>query len=78
MPLIFLRVPELVIGEQEIENTIGNGFGDGYLCMNMAAKFYTGVSLLNMLVLVQQQAQGVEYLYRQTLILLQYFVQFFF
>ncbi len=28
------------------ENTIGNGIGDGYLCMNMATKFYPGLSLL--------------------------------
>ncbi|MCP5047779.1 MAG: hypothetical protein GY940_11455 [bacterium] len=31
MTLIFLRVPELVIGARETENTIGNGFGDGYI-----------------------------------------------
>ncbi len=36
MPLIFLRVPELVIGARGTENTIGNGFDDGYLGKNMA------------------------------------------
>ncbi len=37
---------ELVIGARETENTIGNGFGDGYFGMNMATKFYPGVPYL--------------------------------
>ncbi len=34
-PIILLRLPEslpeLAIGTRETENTIGNGFGDGYV-----------------------------------------------
>ncbi len=42
---ILLRVPELMIGAREAENTIGDGFGYGYnLGMNRATKFYPGVS----------------------------------
>ncbi len=42
---ILLRVPELVIGARETENAIGCGFRPGDLCINMATKFYPGVSL---------------------------------
>ncbi len=28
---LILSVPELVIGARGMENTIGNGFGDGYI-----------------------------------------------
>ncbi len=40
--MILLRVPKLVIGAREMENTIANGFRPWDLGINIATKFYPG------------------------------------